>query len=284
MIKAGIGSDAYFDLTNYETGLKQLSRHGYTGTDFEETMQMNSPLYAMSDEELVNFLNKISAYAKENGVEIYQLHSIWPTAGDDKAEGREKSLWYYRRSMFIAKHLSCKRVVVHPWMPYGFSNGGSSEELVSLNVELLKTLMPTAHELGVYVCLENMPRKGTPFSTLKEWMAVLTEVNDEYAKACLDTGHLNVMGEDAYETVVTLGKYLEAMHVHDNIFGMDLHMLPYQGSFDWEGFLKGLKAIGFDGCISLETSIHKPTPDAVKEKMQIALADLVKEMIRQIEE
>ena len=284
MIKAGIESSAYFDLTNYETGLKQLSQHGYTGTDFQETMSMDSPLYAMSDENLVDLLNKISTKAKENGVEIYQLHSIWPTAGDDTAEGREKSLWYYRRSMLIAKHLSCKRVIVHPWMPYGWSNGGTSEELIAINIELMKKLMPTARELGVYVCLENMPRKGTPFSTVKEWVSVLDEVNDEYAKMCLDTGHLNVMEEDAYTSVLAIGKYLQAMHVHDNIFGMDLHMLPYQGSFDWEGFLKGLKEIGFDGCISLETSINRKTPDAVKERMQIALADLVKEMIRKIEE
>lgn len=285
MIKVGIKSSAYFHLDDYEAGLKTLSEHGYNAVDYQEFSSMNSPLYAMSDENFEKYLGSVAACASASGVEIYQLHAIWPTAGDATEEGRQKSLWYYRRSMLGAKHLGCKRVVVHPWMPYGWQGGGTKEEYFKLNVRLLQELIPAAKEYGVYVCLENMPYlKGQAFSTVEEWKAVLDEVNDGFAKACLDTGHLNVMGEDPYASVLLLGKHLEAMHVHDNRWRQDMHLIPYQGTLDWDGLLKGLKDVGFDGCFSLETAISDATPVAVREKLQRALAELAQEMVRRITE
>ena len=285
MIKIGIKSSAYFHLDDYESGLKVLSKHGYNAVDYQEFSSMNSPLYAMSDENFANYLQSVRAVAEKNGVEVYQLHAIWPTAGDTTEEGRQKSLWYYRRSILGAQHLGCKRVVVHPWMPHGWRGGGTREEFFHLNVRLLTELLPVARECGVAVCLENMPyRKGEEFSTVEEWKEVLTTVNDSHAKACLDTGHLNVMGEDPYASVLELRDYLEAMHVHDNRWGADMHLIPYQGTLNWDRLIAGLKEIGFDGCVSLETAISDTTPACVKEALQRQLALLAKEIARQIKD
>ena len=283
MVKIGIKSDAYFRLDDYKTGLKTLKEHGYDCIDFQEMMQMNSPLYALNDEDFEKELNKIRDEAKANGVEVYQLHSIWPTAGDETEEGRQKSLWYYRRSILGAKHLGCKRVVVHPWMPHGWNNG-TKEEFFEINVRLMRELMPMARECDVYVCLENMPyRKGTTFSTVEEWLAVLEAVGDEYAKACLDTGHLEAMEEDPYACALAIKDYLEATHVHDSRRAMDLHLFPYQGVLDWDALIRGLREIGFDGCISLETKVMETVPSPAKELLQKGLAELAKSIAKQIE-
>lgn len=282
MIKVGIISTAYFRLEDYEQGMKKMKEHGYDCVDFQEFMSMNSLLYAMSDAEFERKLCDIRAAAEKNGLEIYQLHSIWPTAGDSTEEGRQKSLWYYRRSILGAKHLGCKRVIVHPWMKYGWSDG-TKEEFFELNVQLMKSLMPTARECDVYVCLENMPfRKGKSFSTVEEWLAVIKATDDKYAKACLDTGHLNVMEADAYSSLVALKGYLEAMHVHDNRGYVDMHLLPYQGNFDWGGWVKGLREIGFDGCVSLETCVERDTPVEVKEGLQRLYAETAKVLAKKI--
>ncbi len=282
-MKTGIKSSAYFHLYDYEQGFKTLRAHGYDAVDYQEFMSMDSPLYSMGEDELSCFLTKVANAAEENDAEIYQVHAIWPTAGDDTEEGRQKSLVYYRRSVLGAKYLRCKYLVIHPRMEYGWANNGTSEEFVQSNIAFLKELLPFAKQHGIILCLENMPfRKGSTFSTVKEWVAILDGVNDEHAKACLDTGHLNVMGEDAYTSVLALKDHLAVMHVHDNRWGTDMHLLPYQGTLDWDGLLKGLKEIAFDGCFSLETSIDERTPEAVKEDFQKALAALAKEMAKRI--
>lgn len=283
-MKIGIKSTAYFGLEDFENGLKTLKEHGYDAVDYQEFSNMKSPLYSMDDEEFANFLARVSECARENDVEIYQLHAIWPTAGDDTPEGIARSLEYFNRSILGARLLGCKRVVVHPRLPYGWGGGGTEEEYFQANVDLMKSLMPAAVENDVTVCLENMPfKKGEVFSTMREWLAVLDAVNHPRAKACLDTGHLNVMAEEPYAAVQALAKYLEAMHVHDNRWSLDMHLIPYQGTLDWNALIRGLQSIGFQGCVSLETCIAPSTPVAGKEPLQIALAKLARNIAEQID-
>lgn len=53
--------------------------------------------------------------------------------------------------------------------------------------------------------------------------------------------------------MIQLGDRIECFHVHDNDGEVDLHMPPYTGKLDWNRFVEGLKAIGFDKTLSFET-------------------------------
>ena len=52
------------------------------------------------------------------------------------------------------------------------------------------------------------------------------------------------------------------LHIHDNDGISDLHQIPFTftktrentSSTDWDGFLRGLKAIGFGGVLNFETA------------------------------
>ena len=48
---------------------------------------------------------------------------------------------------------------------------------------------------------------------------------------------------------------LAALHVHDNFGIKDEHNIPGNGIIDWDGFVKALVDIGYDGVFSLETAI-----------------------------
>ena len=62
-----------------------------------------------------------------------------------------------------------------------------------------------------------------------------------------------------------------------------MHLIPFQGEVEWDKFIKGLKDIKFDGCISLETGINRKTPLTILEQMQISLAQLARWFASQIE-
>ena len=283
MLKTGIISTAYFGFDDYALGMQKLREHGYDGFDFQGLTSIeNAPLYKMSEEEFSQYLTNVRKCAEENGLQIHQLHGAWPHVDDLTEEGRAATIEYFKKDILGAHYLGCPRVIVHPCMFKGWGKG-TREEMFDINVQLLRSLQPYAEKYGVTVCLENMPfLKEFAFSSIAELKAVIREVNSPFIKICLDTGHLNTSKEDMYEALLLLGEDLSALHVHDDRFGQDRHLIPFQGEVDWDKFIKGLRDISFQGCISLETSIHEKTPQPMKEEMQKQLANIAKYFAKEI--
>lgn len=283
MIKTGILTDAYFGIDDYEDGLRKIKAHGYDCIDFRGLSSEDAALFKFSENDLEKYLKTVAECAAKNGLEIYQMHGLWPTCGDTTEEGRAESLVYFKKEMDCAVWLGCPRLVIHPRMAYGWK-GGTREQMFEDNVNFLKELLPYAQETGVTLCLENMPfGKEIAFSTAQELKDVITEINDPLVKICLDTGHHNAAGEDLYETIVLFGEDLAALHVHDDRYGQDRHLIPFQGFIDWDKFVQGLKAISFNGCISLETGIQLKTPEPMREQLQVAQAGIARWFAEQIE-
>lgn len=277
MIKTGIISSAYFEIDDFEAGMSLMKSHGYDCIDYQELGNFaHSPLYKMTEEELKSYLCTLRDCAKKNGLEFHQLHGIWPHVDDTTEEGRQQSIEYFKKNILCASYLDCPRVVVHPCMP-GLFLGKKLDDEIQLNVRLLKQLAPYAREHSVTICLENMPfPHGSHLSYIENVKKVLDEVDDEYVKACLDTGHFEAVGTDIYSAIKLLGSHLSTLHVHDSAFGQDRHTIPFQALIDWDGFIRGLKEIGYNGVMSLETRIGAKTPQPMKEELERALAELAR--------
>ena len=282
MLKIGIQSNAYFGFDDFESGMRLMKAHGYDGFDYQELGSVpNSPLYKMSDAEMKAYLTKVKACARENGLEIYQLHGAFPCVDFATEEGCQTQIERFKTSILGAKYLGCPIIVVHPFMP-GLETNSPSEDEIPLNARLFKQLAPFAREHGVIVCIENVAApQGTSMSYIENIKKVLDDVNDEYIKACLDTGHFEAVGRDIYGAIKLLDKHLAALHVHDSAFGQDRHAPPFQALVDWKGFARGLKEIGFKGVISLETMICTGTPQPMLDQMQRALAGIARYLAKQ---
>ena len=128
MIKTGILSTAYFGFDDFSSGMEKIRAHGYDCIDYQEFARFaESPLYKLTDGEFERYLTEVKACAAENGLEIWQLHGVWPTVDDKTAEGRAKTREYQQKAIAGAQILGCKRVIVHPCMPRGWSNGTKEE-------------------------------------------------------------------------------------------------------------------------------------------------------------
>ena len=282
-MKIGITSSPYYGVHDYKEGLTKMKSHGYDCVDYRGLTNMNSELYELSDEEFGDFFKKQGKAAKECGIEVYQMHSIWLTVNFDKTEeDRQKTVEYFVRQMEAAYYLGCKYFVLHPFMPFGHDVDVNRELVFDINVELLKKLIPSAEKWDVVLCVENMPFKNNPISTVSEIKRLVRAVNHPRVKVCLDTGHANIFSSDIAADVRLLGDDLATLHVHDNSGRADEHKLPYWGKINWEEFLLALGEIGFDGCFCLETSISSKVPEPFKEEMMITLANLTRQMSEKI--
>ena len=59
-------------------------------------------------------------------------------------------------------------------------------------------------------------------------------------------------------------------------------MFPFQGNFDWDGFIRGLREINFSGTISIEADVNPRTPEPLREKMRVLLAETAKYLAEKI--
>ncbi len=282
-MKLGIGSKVYYSVYDYEEGFRRLKRHGYDCVDHNDLADMSSELYGLSDGEFRAFFENVAGCARECGVEIWQMHGLWPTVNNDKtAEDRQSTVEYFIRQLEAAHYLGCRYFVLHPFMPFGHDVEGDYALTFELNLELLRTLIPHAERYGVTLCIENMPFKNNPISRVSEIKRLVRTADHPLVKVCLDVGHANIVSSDPAADVRLLGDDLATLHVHDNPGWCDAHALPYCGTVRWDELLAALGEIGFDGCFDLETSIPDSMPEPYREEMQLSLAGLARDMANRI--
>jgi sugar phosphate isomerase/epimerase len=100
----------------------------------------------------------------------------------------------------------------------------------------LEHLVVFAKQRGVVIALENTPGELTSPSSLRHFI-VDTRLHD--LRMCFDIGHAHI--EDGVETSFeTMRERVVTTNVHDNHGEKDEHLLPFEGTIDWEAALEAL--------------------------------------------
>ena len=264
---------------------KLIKEVGYDAVDYNGLCtEPETGLFALSDDEFEKELLRDKKAIEDAGLEICQIHGVWPY-DDTKPEKWESKFQAMVRSIRAAAILGSRYVVVHPVMPYGWEESPDHGKDVLKNIEYMKMLVPYAEKYGVKIALENMPNPYVPCGPVEELVQCIDEVNSPYLVACLDVGHSTALGTDAGDAVRMLGNRLHCLHIHDNDGKADLHWLPYYGVTNWANFTSALKEIGYRGVITLETSVRnkmKSLPESLKKEGEKWLANIAKKMASEV--
>lgn len=271
-----VQSAHWYDNKNDDDKAMALAKEcGIEAIDFNIDLVINTYEYVKGKqypfcdkpiEEFVESFSAMKAAAEKYGIKFSQMHAPFPTWFEDMPEQTEYLLGVVEKCMAVCAYVDCPAIVVHPY------NSGCKKKDVEINLDMYRRLMPAAKRYGVKICLENLFSIGK--SRLTEGICTHAEdacylidlLNEEAGEDvfgfCLDVGHANVMGKNLRQYINTLGKRLTVLHIHDNDGRGDKHMLPYTQATDlwgehlatdWEGFLAGLRDIGYEGNICFET-------------------------------
>lgn len=273
MRKIGIGSDAYLDRYGFSEGLERMKKHGYDCLDYQNFIHTETPLFQLGEKEFEQRLLEEGNAIRKAGILISQTHGPWRCPPEDATEEqRQERFEKMAKSIRGTAILGCEHFVIHPIMPFGGDRDPEPERMWEMNLEFMGRLCSVAREYQVTICFENMPMTRLSLSTPEQILRFVKEMDDSRFKICLDTGHCAVFGLSPAEAVRQIGKeYLRVLHVHDNNGVQDLHWLPYTGVIDWEDFSKALEEIGFEGTVSLETTVPAKIPEDIRELEEIAL-------------
>ena len=146
------------------------------------------------------------------------------------------------------------------------SYGTPSSKPFRPNIEGIKNItkiLEVAKKHNVKIALENLDRYSCKLLNY-----LLKNIKDENLGFCYDCGHHHLYNPKD-DLLKKYGNRLFALHLHDNLMdwsygydhSRDLHMLPFDGTIDFDKVCHKLKKINYQGIIMLE--VHKvsfPTP------------------------
>lgn len=262
----------------------KMKEHGFLCIDFNMSSTITEIYTSPASDEI---LLREKMLADSAGIKISQTHGPWRSPPrDETAQDRLERMDKMKKSIRMTSLLGCKNWVIHPLMPLGADDmlTGNEKGTWDINLRFMKELLNTAKEYGVTICLENMPMAKFSLAKPSAILKFVEEIGDENFKICLDTGHAHVFDDlSLCDEVRRLGDKIKVLHIHDNKYGKDLHLMPYFGTIDWKAFALSLKDIGYSGVFSLETAAPSQMPDLLFEKSSMLLYEIANEIINGME-
>jgi len=239
-----------------------------------------------SDKETVLAVAEWKNAAKKYGLQNYQAHAPFPSLHTFDTQDKEWNkflLEMLRKTILCAAEIECPNLIIHPFFR-DYNHQMEREEEWNVNIESYSKLAATAKENGVTINLENMftCNNGKVYAAICNDGLLAAKYIDTLNQAagskvfgfCLDTGHALLVGKDIKQFMTDMGDRITAFHVHDNDGVNDLHLAPYTGKLDWDRFVEGLKAIGYNKTLSFETfhAMEVIDPALVPEELRYIAA------------
>lgn len=259
--------------TGTDKDLELIRGYGYEAIDYQGFVNTENALFQKNIREFEEDLKEQRKAIEDAGLYVHQAHGPWrfPPQDATKADRRERFEKMSRAIQGTAV-LGSKHFVIHPIMPFGINDKGHEKETYEINLEFMAGLSRVGQENGVIVCFENMPFPNLSLASVPSILHLVKTINSDYFKMCLDTGHCTMFDLSLPDAVRLIGKdYLYALHMHDNDGVNDLHLNLFNGVINWTDFGHALHEIGYQGVISLETSVSGNIPDVLREHEEIGL-------------
>jgi sugar phosphate isomerase/epimerase len=135
----------------------------------------------------------------------------------------------------LARELETGEIVLHLPLPYRIFEKDAyfKENFYARVFKSLDELEDYCRDKQVRICIENLPDCPEAYQT-----EMFDRLFERYQGMgiCFDTGHGNVTSQDSLYFARRYIDRLFIVHIHDNHGKSDEHLIPFEGTFNWEGF------------------------------------------------
>lgn len=179
---------------------------------------------------------------------------VGATLDHEGDSNRKAAVDYVARSIALAAELAADTAYVVP------GKDGSDAALERFS-DSLTELAELAAEQNIKLALEHFP--GTALPTASETLEFIRRHGHQNLYILVDTGHLQMSGEEPANAIVNAADRLGYMHFDDNDGLSDLHWALLDGVMTEESLdttLRALQDIGYQGALSLELNPGLPNP------------------------
>lgn len=200
------------------------------------------------------YAQKLREHLDEVGILCNQAHAPFTFKyGMEKNISEQKYLWMVH-ALESASILGAESIVVHS---ITVPEGVNFEEY---NIEYYKSFIPYCEKFGIHIAVENLFARDTKRKRLTgklgspaELNSIVEKINSPWIVACVDIGHAALTGYEPEAFIKGMNpNILKALHVQDNDYIDDRHILPYTGELNWEAIMSSLKKADYTGDLTFE--------------------------------
>lgn len=230
--------------------IKAISDAGFDAMDFSYYWRKNAsdPL----GENYIEYAKSFREKLDRAGIVCNQAHAPFEIGYGEALDDSNPKYVQLLRSIEAAAILGAEQIIVHR---IGTPEGA---DMVEYNLGYYRGLIPTCEKSGIKVAVENLFR-GTSnglvgvFGKPEELCAIVNELGRDNFTCCLDLGHAAITGTKPQDYIMGMEDgMLGALHVQDNNFMTDEHLLPFYGKTDWKAVISALKTKNYAGDLTLE--------------------------------
>jgi sugar phosphate isomerase/epimerase len=215
-------------------------------------------------------VRELAGSLKDYGLELHSLHSPTERSSTPSRESsipisiseperirRVDAIDEVKRALDVAETIPFRYLVQH--LGTGRQEADSRHFDAAFNS--LEHLATFAKHRGVTIAIENTPNEiGAPASLVR--FVKETRLHD--LKFCFDIGHAHI-GDGFAESFELMRDRVATTHIHDNHGEKDEHLLPYEGTIDWDAALEGFAAAPNPIPIVLELKEKSPGAPALAD-------------------
>lgn len=196
--------------------------------------------------------DEIISICSENNLLVDSIHA---PLGDNidishtDSDVREYGVHLFKQAIHACTEIGCSMLVIH--LCNRFPDDEFGGRMVAVR-DSLEEIIPYARHKNITIAIENLIKS----STLQLFERVLAEHNVTGVGVCLDTSHANIVG-NLYSLLEKYGDRIIATHISDNKGLLDDHMLPFEGTLDWNKFTQHFAKIPYKEKFLLEVEMRE---------------------------
>ncbi|MEM8953375.1 MAG: sugar phosphate isomerase/epimerase family protein [Verrucomicrobiota bacterium] len=258
-MKLGIINSAFSQAgVDTKTGLEHIARIGFDSVDvFTEA--------ATIEESEVELIEKT---CEEHGLPIVSLPVVAVGLVDFNDPVRMFHVARVKRFVDLAQRFGASNVLLvlgeYIWQREVIA----PEDQWGWGVETTREIGDYARECGIEIALELEPFGMSLLNSVREMVRFIDDCDRSNVLANIDVSHLMLAGVGPEEVSRLAGK---ATHVHISDCDGKVHgdLPPGRGVVEFGPYLEAIKALGFEGTISLELE-YSPDPEKIVEWVEEA--------------
>ena len=182
-------------------------------------------------------------YARKKGLNIIFAHLGYQNINDIWIEQETNIVERYKNDIKICHENNIPMVVMH------ITSKSEAPMYNETGLKRIKEICDYAKSLNIKIAFENTKIKG-----YQEY--IIENIDNKNVGICFDSGHCHAHFKDEFDFNKFKNRIF-AVHLHDNDQSDDQHLLPFDGTIDWNKTIKKLKDNNYNGPITLEIHYHR---------------------------